>query len=328
MGSTFPGSIRRILTAPSSHNAGRKEPPLGKSLQNRRRTAHRAVGYTTIGNASKPRPEARTVRRECAPMPNYGVIDLGSNSIRLVIYNVKGGRLEALFSKKDFRSVINEKKIAGLSAYVVDGVFTEAGVRKAADVLGEHLRRRAQLRLRGHPRLRDGEAAQLQELASRDGRRERSRRLPRRDHLGARRGAPRFVGATCDREIESGIADRHRRRVVRAHRRRRPGRCAQRQPRPGQRLVLRRVRRDDPSDCRGDARHRGGFQDAPFTRSTTSGPTDPPSSTASAAAWRRGEALRRGVRGRRAPQASRAAPARRRDVPARTQPEQRSPIER
>ena len=50
-------------------------------------------------------------------MPTYGVIDLGSNSIRLVIYEVKDDR-RSTYSSKDFKSIINDKVMAGLSAYV------------------------------------------------------------------------------------------------------------------------------------------------------------------------------------------------------------------
>lgn len=136
-------------------------------------------------------------------MPNYGVIDLGSNSIRLVIYNVKEGASKP-FSKKDFRSVINEKKIAGLSAYVVDGVFTEAGVRKAADVLGEHLRRArnfdcADTRVFATAVLRNCKNSQAATDAVSEAVDFPVEIISARDeaHLG-------FVGATCDREIESG----------------------------------------------------------------------------------------------------------------------------
>ncbi len=73
-------------------------------------------------------------------MSYYGVIDLGSNSIRLVIYQVRDDACEP-YSNKDFQDIINEKKITGLSAYVQDGVFTESGITKATEVLTEHLYR-------------------------------------------------------------------------------------------------------------------------------------------------------------------------------------------
>ncbi len=72
-------------------------------------------------------------------MPYFGVIDLGSNSVRLVIYSVNEQSCEP-YTKKDFRYIIDEKEVAGLSAYVQDGIFTEDGIAKATQVLKEHLR--------------------------------------------------------------------------------------------------------------------------------------------------------------------------------------------
>lgn len=74
-------------------------------------------------------------------MSLYAVIDLGSNSIRLVVYRVPDDR-KAAFTKKDFSSLINDKVMAGLSAFVdADGTFSEAGVSKAARTLKGHLER-------------------------------------------------------------------------------------------------------------------------------------------------------------------------------------------
>ena len=136
-------------------------------------------------------------------MPKYGVIDLGSNSIRLVIYSVKDNASKP-FSKKDFRSIINEKKIAGLSAYVVDGVFTEDGVRKAVDILGEHLRRArnfdcADIRIFATAVLRNCANSKEATAAISEGIDFPIEMISARDeaHLG-------FIGATCDRRIESG----------------------------------------------------------------------------------------------------------------------------
>ena len=74
-------------------------------------------------------------------MPNYAVIDLGSNTIRLVVYEVKDDRRKT-YSSKDFKSLINDKVMAGLSAFVTaDGTFTDDGVRRAASVLKGHAKR-------------------------------------------------------------------------------------------------------------------------------------------------------------------------------------------
>ena len=73
-------------------------------------------------------------------MPNYGVIDLGSNSIRLVVYEVKEPASGA-YTSKDFSSLISDKVMAGLSAFVEEGVFTPAGIDRAVEVLKGHAKR-------------------------------------------------------------------------------------------------------------------------------------------------------------------------------------------
>ena len=138
-------------------------------------------------------------------MANYGVIDLGSNSVRLVVYDVKDTRNKKKpATSKDFRSIINDKVMAGLSAYVEDGVFTRAGIERAASVLAGHLKRAryfncvrtdifatAVLRncensARAVAAIEDAVGAQVNLLSARD-----------EAHLS-------FVGATCDRAVESG----------------------------------------------------------------------------------------------------------------------------
>ena len=69
-------------------------------------------------------------------MARLGVIDLGSNSVRLVIYEAK----KDLRGSKPFRTLADEKKMAGLAAYVEAGRFTDAGIARAADILNGHLR--------------------------------------------------------------------------------------------------------------------------------------------------------------------------------------------
>ncbi|MEG0070377.1 MAG: exopolyphosphatase [Raoultibacter sp.] len=74
-------------------------------------------------------------------MPTYGIIDLGSNTVRACIYEVKNDTKAAYRKKKDFRSLINHKVMAGLSAHIVNGAMTEQGIDHAVNVLGGHLRR-------------------------------------------------------------------------------------------------------------------------------------------------------------------------------------------
>lgn len=68
-------------------------------------------------------------------MARFGVIDLGSNSVRLVVYDVKSAS-----PAPRFRPVVDEKKMAGLSAYVADGRFTEAGIKRAVSILQSQLK--------------------------------------------------------------------------------------------------------------------------------------------------------------------------------------------
>lgn len=94
-------------------------------------------------------------------MTRHAVIDLGSNTIRLVIYDVSAKALAAYreerkhdasgsIGKHDqernqakaaklFTEILDEKKTVGLSAYVADGVFTQKGISKAAETLEEYL---------------------------------------------------------------------------------------------------------------------------------------------------------------------------------------------
>lgn len=54
----------------------------------------------------------------------YGVVDIGSNSIRLVIYEVDGNQI---------RSILNKKYSAGLASYVLEnGDLSEEGIQVAA----------------------------------------------------------------------------------------------------------------------------------------------------------------------------------------------------
>lgn len=57
---------------------------------------------------------------------NYGVIDLGSNSIRLSIYKYENNQISLL---------INKKVMAGLASYVHEGILIDKGISKACGIL-------------------------------------------------------------------------------------------------------------------------------------------------------------------------------------------------
>ena len=59
---------------------------------------------------------------------NYAVIDLGSNSMRLSVYDCTDGGIKRSFTKKE---------IVGLAGYVTNGVLDATGIEKACMVLNE-----------------------------------------------------------------------------------------------------------------------------------------------------------------------------------------------
>ena len=58
----------------------------------------------------------------------YGIVDLGSNTIRLSIYQCQEGKVQLL---------MNRKVMAGLAGYVVDGEMSAEGIQVACQVLKE-----------------------------------------------------------------------------------------------------------------------------------------------------------------------------------------------
>lgn len=59
-------------------------------------------------------------------MPNCGIVDVGSNTIRLSIYHYENGQFKLLFSKKE---------LAGLAGYVKKGVLSPQGIQEAERIL-------------------------------------------------------------------------------------------------------------------------------------------------------------------------------------------------
>ena len=136
-------------------------------------------------------------------MPNYGVIDLGSNTIRLCVYEVKDDHRRT-YSIKDFRSLLNNKVMAGLASHVADGVFTKKGVRHAVDVLEGHVRRlkyfdcvRADVFATAVLRNCENSREAIRAIEQKSGLAITLLSAEDEAHLG-------FVGATCDRVIERG----------------------------------------------------------------------------------------------------------------------------
>ena len=62
-------------------------------------------------------------RRNCSM--KYAVIDVGSNTVRLCVYDV------LCPEKRKFKTIMNRKIMAGLAAYIVDGAFSDEGIAEA-----------------------------------------------------------------------------------------------------------------------------------------------------------------------------------------------------
>lgn len=136
-------------------------------------------------------------------MPTYGVVDLGSNTIRLVVFDVRDDHRRT-YTGKDFKSLVNDKVMAGLAAHVHEGTFSEDGIARAIDVLKGHLKRARyfdckRLDVFATAVLRNCSNSAQALAAIEQGAGTGITLLSAHDeaHLG-------FVGATCDRAIEQG----------------------------------------------------------------------------------------------------------------------------
>lgn len=73
-------------------------------------------------------------------MARYGIIDFGSNTIRLCIYEVECTPRKPL-QKKDVKTLLNYKVMAGLASHIKEGAMTQQGIQKAIKTINAHLRR-------------------------------------------------------------------------------------------------------------------------------------------------------------------------------------------
>lgn len=71
-------------------------------------------------------------------MARYGIIDLGSNTIRLCIYEVDTAPRKPL-QRKDISTLLNYKVMTGLASYVKDGAMSEKGIKRAIKAINAHL---------------------------------------------------------------------------------------------------------------------------------------------------------------------------------------------
>ncbi|MBQ3337546.1 MAG: exopolyphosphatase, partial [Selenomonadaceae bacterium] len=59
----------------------------------------------------------------------YAMIDVGSNTIRMAVYDIDGDRVEMLMKRKH---------TVGLASYVRDGVMQRQGIDKVVEIIGEY----------------------------------------------------------------------------------------------------------------------------------------------------------------------------------------------
>lgn len=136
-------------------------------------------------------------------MHRCGIIDLGSNTIRLVVYEVKKDLGERI-TKKDFSTLISTKKTAGLSSYVIDGRFTDIGVERAISILADMIRRAKTVNCK------DVHIFATAVLRNCDNSKEVVRAIEKGvgqsiDLIsGDEEARLDFIGASCDRDIRSG----------------------------------------------------------------------------------------------------------------------------
>jgi exopolyphosphatase/guanosine-5'-triphosphate,3'-diphosphate pyrophosphatase len=71
-------------------------------------------------------------------MDRYGIIDVGSNTIRLCVYEVTYRGKSS--GTPHISTLLNNKVMAGLASYVVDGRMTDKGIKRAISVIKDHLK--------------------------------------------------------------------------------------------------------------------------------------------------------------------------------------------
>lgn len=136
-------------------------------------------------------------------MARYGIIDLGSNTIRLCIYEVDRAQRRPL-QKKDVDTLLNYKSMAGLASHVKDDAMTQQGIDRAIKTINAHLRRAEhfscdRLDIFATAVLRNCENSHAATAAIEEGTGKRITILSNEEeaHLG-------FLGACLDQSLEAG----------------------------------------------------------------------------------------------------------------------------
>ena len=139
-------------------------------------------------------------------MAKYAVVDLGSNSVRLVVYEVRDSWDKSRpVTSKNVKSVLNDKVMAGLASYVKNDEFTGDGICKAIDVLSTLLKearfldcKRIDVFATAVLRNCRNSLAAKAVIESSVGTKICLLSAQEEAHLS-------FVGASCDKDIEDGV---------------------------------------------------------------------------------------------------------------------------
>gem|GEM_PF-5276864 len=69
---------------------------------------------------------------------NHAVIDLGADTVRLVIFAAPEESEES--GNDGLQIILNDKSVAGLSTYVEDGIFTDKGIERTVKIVDKYLK--------------------------------------------------------------------------------------------------------------------------------------------------------------------------------------------
>ena len=127
---------------------------------------------------------------------NYGIIDIGSNTMRLAVYRYEEGKVLPL---------INKKEMVGLAGYIVDNKLTKEGIERACTTLNNF---KAIIDSVTIDKLQPIATASLRNIANTD---EALYIIKEKTGFdievlsGVEEGICDFVGATHDQDIDDGL---------------------------------------------------------------------------------------------------------------------------
>ena len=126
----------------------------------------------------------------------YGMIDIGSNTVRMAIYRIEGTHVEMLMKKKH---------TVGLAAYLRDGVMQQQGIDKAVEILKEFRAFLLAFNITHVVAFTTAALRNAKNSAAAVGEIERRTGLPIRVITGDEEATYDFIGATHDLNEDAGL---------------------------------------------------------------------------------------------------------------------------